>query len=417
MVLSMAANSPIPLLLISDSPSGPTGLGRICRDLATRIHENLSDIYRLATAGTGSPGSIKFPWMQYNFEATPEWVMPSLPDIVEDFAGKERCRVMFIGDLHRVSWFSQPERLGNESLAKFPVLKSWLLKANIDRWCYVPIDSSGPQDKFSFPIALTAMGFDRLLAYGKFGEGVLRRTMGDAEADKRHLTWLPHGINGDAFFSRDYTASRDGFLDYTGAQSMLHLLGVHTKTSPIAADEVLVGVVCSNQGRKDLPLTCETIALLSQQRKTRFWLHTDQLERAWSIPSLLVDYGILENTIISLDVVSDEKLASAYSACDVTLGPGSEGFGFPLMESQFCGCPVVTGAYAGGADIVPEYWQVEPVAYRYEGSYASKRPVYNAEDWVKKVNYLVGRRCNRPGEYDWKRLWPERWEHWFRRGV
>ena len=41
----------------------------------------------------------------------------------------------------------------------------------------------------------------------------------------------------------------------------------------------------------------------------------------------------------------------------------------------------------------------------------------SAEDWAKKANELIGKRCNRPGEYDWNRLWPERWEPYLREAA
>ncbi len=405
-----------PLLIISDAISAQTGLARITRDLSIRVHEYLSDIYRIGIAGYGGTGSRAFPFPQYNL-VLDDWVCLNLQEIVEDFAGTERCRIMFIWDLHRISWFSQPQRLGEESLAKHPAMKQWLLRANIEKWCYVPLDSSGPNDKLSFPIALTALGFDRLLAYGPFGEALLRRTIGDDEADKRHLTSLPHGIDFSVFYQRSRKVSRNSFLHKTGASTLLAMLGVNTNVKPIADDEVLIGCVCTNQSRKNIALACETIAILAKTHKIRFWLHTDELERAWSIPSLLVDYGILENTLISLGFLSDTVMAEAYSACDLTLGPGSEGFGFPLLESQFCGTPVVSMSYAGGADIIPVEWQVDPIASYYEGSFASKRPIFHAEDWANKATELIGKRCNPPRKYDWNRLWPERWEPWFRDGV
>ena len=403
------------LLVISDAVAGTSGLARITRDLCTRIHEHLGDTYRLATAGYGSPGSCKFGWQQYSLEGMSEWVLPTLPEIVQDFAGNERCIVMFICDAHRVSWFSQPERLGGESLAKFPGLAQWLLKANIEKWLYCPIDSSGPNDKLSYPIALTLLGFDRLLAYGQFGEDVIRRTIGDAEADKRNLTHLPHGICSETFYELPRKLSRKLFLEYTGAQSLFHMLGVpNATTAPIADDEVLIGVIATNQSRKDWAMALEVCSILSRTRKIRVWLHTDDLERYWSIPNLLVDYGLLDRAVISIGMIPDERMASAYSACDLTIGPGSEGFGYPIHESLFCGTPCIHMNYAGAPEwMMDPNMIVEPVAFRYEGSYASKRPVFRAEDWATKAEKFIGARMNHNGNIDWANLWP-RWEYWFR---
>jgi glycosyltransferase involved in cell wall biosynthesis len=130
----------------------------------------------------------------------------------------------------------------------------------------------------------------------------------------------------------------------------------------------------------------------------------------------LVDFGLMDRTVISLEHIPDSSLAQAYSACDLTIGPGAEGFGYPLIESQFCGTPVVTGSYAGGGDITPQEMQVDPVGFRFESIWSCERPVYNVMDWSSKAEELIGLRCNRPDEYDWNRLWP-RWESWFREAL
>jgi hypothetical protein len=59
---------------------------------------------------------------------------------------------------------------------------------------------------------------------------------------------------------------------------------------------------------------------------------------------------------------------------------------------------------------------VNPVALHLEGTYAGKRPVFDPKDWVDRVEYLLGKRTNRPGELDWENVWP-RFESWFRKGL
>jgi glycosyltransferase involved in cell wall biosynthesis len=262
----------------------------------------------------------------------------------------------------------------------------------------------------------TLLGFDRLLAYGEFGEGVIRRTIGDEESDKRHLCHLPHGIDGETFYEMPRKLSRRLFLEYTGAHNFFQMIGHVKGTAPIADDEVLVGCVATNQYRKDWALACETVALLSQRHKIRFWLHLDDLERYWSIPNLLADYGLLERSVISLGQITDSRMATAYSAADLTIGPGSEGWGFPAAESLACGTPVITGSYAGAADFVPKDMQISPIAFRYEGSYASKRPVYNPAEWAVKADEWVGKRTQLDSAYDWEQNW-KAWEKYLREAA
>jgi len=316
---------------------------------------------------------------------------------------------MCIWDASRLSWFSQPQQF-NELLLAYPGLQQWLLKPNFEKWLYCPVDASGPNDRLTFPLMQTLFGFDRILAYGQFGEDVIRRTIGDKAAKQRDLCSLPHGVDSEIFFELNRKNCRKMFLKHTGAAQLVG------EAKTIQDEEVLIGIVSTNQMRKDFGLAIETISILFKTHPVRLWIHADTLERHWSIPALLVDFGLLDKAVVSLGFLSDYVMAQAYSACNLTIGPGPEGYGYPLVESQFCGTPVVTGSYAGGADIVPKEWQVDPIAFRYEGVYAQKRPVYDPYHWAEKCLGLIDKRCNRPGELDWNGdLW-SKWEAWFRRG-
>jgi glycosyltransferase involved in cell wall biosynthesis len=416
------------LLTISDAISASTGLARIHRDLALRIHENLSDVYDLATFGFGSPGSTKIPIPQLVAEGMDNWVMPTLPQVCDDFFGEEKGIILTILDPWRLTWLAAP-RGCSELFGKHPGLQAWALKCPFELWGYIPVDSSGPQDHLSFPLMKTLLGFDRLLGYTQFAEDVIRRTIGDEESEKRHLFHLPHGIDSSTFYEFPQKLSRRLFLQHTGAQSLFHMLQMADHTEPVTDEEILIGCVATNQSRKDLALMAETIAILARDKPIRFWLHTDGLEKYWSIPNLLIDFGIVDKTLISTGMISDNRMASAYSACNVTLAPGlGEGMGFPVFESLFCGTPCIHGDYGGAPEWMAERCQgqrmqnedepllVKPIAYRYEGSYCSKRPVFSAQDWADKVNGVIGHRMNHPGELDWNNLWP-RWEAWFREAI
>jgi glycosyltransferase involved in cell wall biosynthesis len=404
------------LLIISDFPSGSSGLARITRDLALRIHDNLSDLFRLGVAGVGGCGSSKFGFPQYHLEGVQsDWVLPSLQEIVEDFAGKERCTIMFVWDASRLGWFSQPDRLGNETLTRYPGMREWLLSANIEKWLYCPLDASGPNDKLTFPLALTLMGFDRLLAYGPFGEGVIRKTIGDEESNKRHLTNLPHGIDSNTFFPLDRKLCRRLFLKHTGAQSMFNMFK-QRDTPPIAEDDVVVSIIGTNQSRKNWALGIEAASILAQTHKIRLWLHTDSLERYWSIPSLLVDYGLIGKEMITLGYLSDRTMTEGYNASDIVLGIAPEGFGYVHAEAMACRVPCITGSYAGGAVLVDPNMLVDPIGFYKEGSYSSLRPVYRAEDWAAKAEEWVGKRASLDLKYEWANNW-KAWESWFREAA
>lgn len=408
-ILSAMANTRrIPLLLVGDAVSAGTGLGRIIGDLALRIHDHLGNVYRVATAGYASPGSIKYPFQQYVFDMK-EWVISTLPQIWLDFAGDEKGVVLFVWDASRLGWFSQPEQ--SQLLADDPALRGFLMNPPFERWIYCPVDSEGPGQRLTFPVMKSLLGFDRIIAYGAFGLNVIHRTISHEESVKRHLAWLPHGIETDIFYPADVALCRKMFIRYTGA---MPLFGTQP---PIASDEILIGIVATNQARKDWALGVEVCAELAKRRKIRLWIHTDVYERYWSIPCLLIDFGLVDKTITSLGFLSDERMAQAYSACDVTLGIGPEGFGYPIAESLACGTPVVVGSYGGQSDFVPPEMQVQPIAFRYDGSFTCRRPVFSPTDWADTVERVVGMDSHLAQRYDWHFLWEDSWEPYFRAAV
>jgi hypothetical protein len=103
--------SQIPFLVISDAVTSPTGLGRIGRELCIRIHQDLSDVFRLGTLGYGGNTSRVFPWQQYVLSNPDNWKIPELPRTWLDFAGKQPGIILFILN---ASWLSSIIRLGPE---------------------------------------------------------------------------------------------------------------------------------------------------------------------------------------------------------------------------------------------------------------------------------------------------------------
>jgi glycosyltransferase involved in cell wall biosynthesis len=399
--------SPIPILILSDAPTAGTGLARITKELALHIASELPDKFRVATMGYGGISSLALPFHQYGIEGMKDWVCPTLPAIWEDFAGTEKGILLTIWDPGRLLWLGQAEKCG--LLQEYPPVREWLTHRPFELWGYFPIDASGPNDQLTFPLWQAILGYDRVLAYGQWGQDVIARSLQEHDSGK-DIDHCSHAINTDIFFESNRTLSRQFFFRATGATTMTG------KSETIRKDEVLVGIVATNQARKDWGLAIETAAILATQKKLRLWIHTDGLERHWSIPALLIDYGLVEKTVISLNVLSDEKMAEAYSACDITLGIGPEGWGFPLAESLACGTPVIHGDYGGGAEIVPAEMKVKPIGFRMDGLYAQVRPIYSAQDWAARAIEWIGKRATLDPQYDWKNAWP-RWEKWLTKGM
>lgn len=390
--------SPIPLLIWSDTPSAPTGLARICRDLATRIALHLRDVFRVATVGYGASGSSKLPFQQYHWTFRNDWHMPELPEIWEDFSGGEKGVLFTIQDASRVLWLARPETGTDQRL------RTWLEKKPFQLYGYFPMDATGPNNRLSLMLKECLMGYDRVLCYSEWARRIVENTLGEDQSRKRDLDQLPHGIDTSIFYPRPRARQRQMFGQMAVGKPVV-----------IADDELLVGIVATNQARKDWALGIATCAELAKSRKVRIWMHTDVLERAWSIPYLLADFGLTGGNLISLGHFSDDVMARLYSACDLTLAIGlGEGFGFPIFESLACGTPCIHGDYGGAAEHLLNCYKIAPECYRYDGIYGCVRPVYNSEQWVRQSVLVSAVRSVVPSRLGWNALWP-RWEAWLRK--
>ena len=349
--------------------------------------------YRVASFGKGGNGSRTIPFPEYHMSPGPStyWGERDIEKVWTDFSGGEYGAIFTIWDASRMLWFARPEYAGDDSLRGF------LSAHHFERWGYFPVDSTGPQDRLTTMSREVLLGYDRVLAYTRWGRDLIERTMGSA----RGLDWAPHGIDFNTFQPRDNKKAR-AFL------------------SPMCHEgDFVVGIVATNQARKDWGLALTVCAMLRQKvKRLRIWIHTDLQERHWSIPALLNDYG-LSDIVIQKGPMSDELMSYAYSACDVTLAPGlGEGFGYPIAESLACGTPVIHGNYGGGKEITPEELRVDPVAYRLDTLHNCLRPVFRPEDWLMAVEVSMG--VGQPEQYraliehlDWTKLWPRVWQPMF----
>jgi len=394
---------PIPILIISDAPTAGSGLGRITRDLATRIAQCLPE-FRVATLGYGGTSTRTLPFHQYD-ATMQDWVIFNLPDVWKDHAGDEEGIILTIWDATRLLWFSRPENCPD------PRLKKFLEEGKFQRWGYFPMDANGISGKLRLYLKHIVEGYDRVLAYSKWAENILRCTLDDKDL-LAGLTNLPHGIDRSVFYPRPKVQARHSFGHRLGARNQ--------KGNPIGIpdDATMIGIVATNQVRKDYGLGLSVVSRLKRQgEKLSLWIHTDELERHWCIPALLDDLDLMKEAIVTVVPYTDEIMAWAYSACDVTLGIGlGEGFGYPIFESLACGTPCIHGDDGGAPEHMPSGMLVKPVGTRIEGIYNCIRSVYDPDDWVRAVNWQFPQHFSFPAHLDWNNLWPQ-WEDWFKAGI
>ncbi len=385
---------PVPILFLSDAPDQKSGLARIGRDLATLLARNHN--FRVGYLGYGGTGSRIFPFAQYHMQPN-EFGELSLPAVWDDFAGDDIGIVFTIWDLSRLLWLARPEFVEDQGL------RTWLQGARGKRfklWSYLPIDSTGQNGRLTGQSAETLLGIDRLLAYSPWAVDVVKDTIGPEESAKRGLDWMPHGINGATF-----TSFGDPF--------------------PLHTEFTRIGVVATNQARKDWGLAAQTCAILKDKiQNLRLWWHVDVDVRHWNIQALLADFGLTEITEVT-HYLTDQELAARYRGCSVTIAPGlGEGFGYPIFESLACGVPVVHGDYGGGASIMEtcglKGYLVPPVTFRLETQHNCQRPVFHPAEFADYVDRAFEEPACPPREsvehLFWNNLWPT-WERWFVEGI
>ena len=360
---------PTPLILISDSVLGKTGLGRITRELAERIHANLSDSFRVACIGYGGTTTSRSPFPIYpvSFSLESGYVMHQLPAIYQDFCGKQDGILFPIMNHGWLNWLACPDILEPGPLKDFCM-------SPIRRWSYLPIDAEGPTGPL-LPVEKKILsGLGRIAAYTTFGAKVIERTM---EPIPIKIPVLPHGTDSWTFYPRSRSEARKLWFGPTILKK---------EYASIPEDVLLLGCIATNTPRKDWPLAFQSCSeLVKTGHNAGLWIHTDRPLAHWDLFGMAEAYGIENRVLITTSNLSDEELAWGIAACNVILGVAPEGWGLPLSEALACGVPVVTGRYAGATEFVPREMMVDPVMFRVDGPYASRRPVYLYKDWAAKI--------------------------------
>ena len=391
-----------PFLIVSDAITGPTGLGRVTRELAVRIHDQLSDVFEVGVCGYGGTYSKKFPFSQYAVMRLENWAIPQLPQVWNDFAGDRKGIIFMVWNPSWLNWMSNPDSIPDGDL------KTFMKSGRFQKWGYFPVDSEGPHGMLDKTEVEVMWGFDRFATYTEWAAGVIEKTSA-YYGNPISVAHLPHGTD-NVFHERNKDEARRQFIRRVKGLDI-----------PLQPDIFLVGVCATNTPRKDWGLAFEVCQeLLNRNVNVGIWAHTDVFQnKFWNLTSLAERFGMTERVIFTNGHISDEDMAWAYSACDVTLGIGSgEGWGLPLSESLACGIPCVTGDYSGVKEFVPRELRYSPDGWRYEGFYSAKRPIYVASrvaEHVMSVNKSSHRHFLEPIFY-WDNCF-EDWKAWLLEGV
>lgn len=384
----------IPFLLVGDGPNEPTGLGRIARDLAGLLATSDLPIDFVQLGGTIPPPFLGG-WRHYPLAMGSDW----------DWGAKE------VEQYWHQLWGDQP---GVLFVVWDPgrLLPYASLDLPVQKWAYTAVDGANTNGEVSGPARAALLAFDRVLAYGRYGAEVLKKSLGGTP-----MSFLPHGLVSALY------------ADPPTEKEQKWATGILGPFCPASAK--VIGCVATNQFRKDLGSFFETLSLLHRRGHPVFgWLHTDQAVKAWAVQQLVEDFGLQKLCRITIQDFTDRQLAVMYQRSSVVVLPSlGEGFGYPLVEALASGTPVVHGDCAGGAELVPKTeWRVPVRTTRLEGIYAVRRPVFEATDWANAIERvwkwdeqvgtdLVASYCRGSvAHLGWNVLWP-RWRSWISQGL
>lgn len=100
--------------------------------------------------------------------------------------------------------------------------------------------------------------------------------------------------------------------------------------------------VGSGLPRKNRNLLLEMVKILGDRWKGNICFAGDPLDKDFSGK---VDEAMLKNRIISVVKPDHQTLVALYSSCEAFIFPSfSEGFGWPVIEAQACGAPVLASS-------------------------------------------------------------------------
>lgn len=399
----------IPLLIVGDGPHGITGLSRILTDLTAQITTNLRADFEVAVCGYR-------PWEglpPQGIEETPEASAgPGRPYKVWAFSDLRRWGAEAVSTAYRYFFGNRPGVLFSiwdpARCYHFPELQ-----LPVARWGYFPVDAHNLHGRLSGPALFPLQHYDRIAAYGEYGKAVLAASLGDTRPDVS-IAALPHGLWMSTFYPDAVTPE---------ATRILFPEGHDGKTQ-------VIGCVATNQTRKDWGLFFRVLARLrASGLAVRGWAHVDRdIGEAWSLPQLAADTGCGLLDVRVTRELQDTTLAELYRACAATIAIGrGEGFGYPIVESQACGTPVVHVDYAGGAALTAPEGRLTPAFLAMEGPHALLRPFLTPDvvamvlhEWLTlETNAAMKQRARayeHAAPYYWSMVWP-RWREWLLTGV
>lgn len=299
------------IIYMSDSPTIPTGYGRVSKELTMSFHNAGHKVTCIGWGYTGEPHDFPFEIIPCN-TYTENFGEDKLASLIRE----QSPDILFtLGDPWMTEYVPQlDERDSIYWVSYFPI-DGHPVPPNWHRWikdCDLPVVFS----KYSFHLVKDILG--------------------------KNPIFIPHGVNTDVFRPLPVGASDDIKRQVIGDDS-----------------KFVVGCVARNQPRKNIPALVKAFAQFAKNKNdVSLYLHMQMRDVGWHIDELIERFGIngkayTTNGFTALSGITDSDLNSLYNMFDVMALPTmAEGFGLPILESQSAGTPVLVTDFSACTELV-----------------------------------------------------------------
>lgn len=333
------------IVYMSDSPTLPTGYGRVSKELTIALHESGHDVTVIAWGfqnGMENPFPFKMIPCNTRNDNFGE-------DILARVIREQSPDIVFtLGDPWMTEWLPYMEE--RKTVA-------WV--------SYFPIDGS--------PIPLNwhewLRNIDVPVVFSKFAFNLVKDVIG------REPVYIPHGVDTNVF--KPLENKKDVRKSIMGRED----------------DLFVVGCVARNQPRKNLPALIRAFSEFSKNKKdVALYLHTQIRDVGWNIDELIERYEIEDksyctNNMQALRGVPDSNLNEIYNVFDVFALPTmAEGFGLPILEAHSAGLPVLVTNFSACPDIVVDRQELVKVKDTLIMGRNIEQAIIDTDDLVRKLN-------------------------------
>lgn len=331
------------IVYMSDSPTIPTGYGRVSKELTIALHDAGHKITVIGWGYGGEPHNFPFEIIPCNTHQE-NFGEDKLAQLVRD---NEVDIVFSLGDPWMTEFIPHLEERNSFYWVSYFPIDGYPVPPNWHSWlknCDLPVVFS----KFSFHLVKNIIG--------------------------KNPVYIPHGVNTSVFKPLDNTND--------------------IKKQIIGRDDVfIVGCIARNQPRKNIPALVKAFSQFAKDKdNVALYLHMQMRDVGWNIDELIARFGInnksyTTNGFTALNGVSDSDLNSIYNMFDVMALPTmAEGFGLPILESQSAGTPVLVTDFSACTELVVDKQELIQVRDTLIMGRGIEQAIADTDDLAYKLN-------------------------------